>query len=152
MQKHFGHRLRILHWCTEQAVTAALTEMELTAAQGRILGYLAMKKTAPCAKDIEEQFHLSHPTVSGLLARLEKKGFIELRSDETDRRCKRIYLAQKGKDCNTTMYQTICDTENRLTEGFSPEEKEQFFSYLSRAIDNMGGNPCKPKQKEETQA
>ena len=152
MQKHFGHRLRILHWCTEQAVTAALTEMELTAAQGRILGYLAMKKTAPCAKDIEEQFHLSHPTVSGLLARLEKKGFIELRSDETDRRCKRIYLAQKGKDCNTTMYQTICDTENRLIEGFSPEEKEQFFSYLSRAIDNMGGNPCKPKQKEETQA
>ena len=152
MQKHFGHRLRILHWCTEQAVTAALTEMELTAAQGRILGYLAMKKTAPCAKDIEEQFHLSHPTVSGLLARLEKKGFIELRSDETDRRCKRIYLAQKGQDCNTTMYQTICDTENRLIEGFSPEEKEQFFSYLSRAIDNMGGNPCKPKQKEETQA
>ena len=152
MQKHFGHRLRILHWCTEQAVTAALTEMELTAAQGRILGYLAMKKTAPCPKDIEEQFHLSHPTVSGLLARLEKKGFIELRSDETDRRCKRIYLAQKGKDCNTTMYQTICDTENRLIEGFSPEEKEQFFSYLSRAIDNMGGNPCKPKQKEETQA
>ena len=152
MQKHFGHRLRILHWCTEQAVTTALAEMELTAAQGRILGYLSMRKTAPCPKDIEEQFHLSHPTVSGLLARLEKKGFIELRSDETDRRCKRIYLADKGKVCNATMYQTICDTENRLTEGFSPEEKEQFFTFLSRAIDNMGGNPCKPKQKEEPQA
>ena len=122
MQKHFGHRLRILHWCTEQAVTAALTEMELTAAQGRILGYLAMKKTAPCAKDIEEQFHLSHPTVSGLLARLEKKGFIELRSDETDRRCKRIYILEKGRQLHETMHETILATEERMVQGFSQEE------------------------------
>ena len=149
MQQHFGHRLRILHWCTEQALTNALTELELTSAQGRILGYLAMRKEAPCPRDIEEAFQLSHPTVSGLLARLEKKGFIQLSSDETDRRCKRIYLADKGRDCNKTMYQTICDTENRLVEGFTAEEKEQFFAFLNRAIHNMGGNPCKPKQKEE---
>ena len=152
MQQHFGPRLRILHWCTEQAVTNALTELELTSAQGRILGYLAMRKSPPCPRDIEEEFHLSHPTVSGLLARLEKKGFIELRSDKADRRCKRIYLADKGRDCNTTLYQTICNTESRLVEGFSDAEKAQFFTYLNRAIDNMGANPCKPKQKEELQA
>ena len=152
MHWHFGHRLRILHWCTEQAVTNALTKMDLTSAQGRILGYLAMHKTAPCAKDIEGVFHLSHPTVSGLLARLEKKGFIEFRSDEADRRCKRIYLLSKGKACNISLYETICTTEDRLTEGFTPEEKEQFLSYLNRAIANMGASPCKPKQKEEPQA
>ena len=149
MLRHFGHRLRILHWCTEQAITTALAEMDLTSAQGRILGYLSMRKTAPCPKDIEEEFHLSHPTVSGLLARLEKKDFIEFRSDEWDRRCKRIYLLGKGKDCNKTIYQTICDTENRLVEGFTEEEKEQFYAFLNRAMDNMGGNPCKPKHKEE---
>ena len=152
MKRHLGHRLRILHWCTEQAVTTALAEMELTSAQSRILGYLALRKSAPCAKDIEEEFHLSHPTVSGLLTRLEKKGFIELRSDETDRRCKRIYLLAKGKDCNKSIYDTICNTENQLTAGFTDEEKEQFFAYLNRAIENMGVSPCKPKQKEEPQA
>ena len=152
MHRHFGHRLRILHWCTEQAVTNALAQMELTSAQGRILGYLAMHKSAPCAKDIETEFHLSHPTVSGLLARLEKKGFIEFRSDETDRRCKRIYLLRKGQDCNKSMYETICSTENRLVKGFTEEEKEQFFLLLNRAIANMGCNPCNPKQKEEPQA
>ena len=152
MHRHFGHRLRILHWCTDQAVTNALAELELTSAQGRILGYLAMRKTAPCPKDIEEEFRLSHPTVSGLLARLEKKGFIEMRSDREDRRCKRIYLLDKGKDCNKSMYETICATENRLVEGFTEEEKEQFFGYLNRPIANMGCSSCNPKHKEETQA
>ena len=150
MHRHFGHRLRILHWCTDQAVTNALAQMELTSAQGRILGYLALRKTAPCLKDIEEEFRLSHPTVSGLLSRLEKKGFLEFRSDEADRRVKRIYLLDKGKACNASMYETIRSTEEKLVAGFTEEEKEQFFSYLNRAIDNMDCGHCNPKHKEDS--
>ena len=32
---------------------------------------------------------------------------------------------------------------------FTEEEKAQFASFLQRAIDNLGGNPYKRKQKEE---
>ena len=73
---HYGHMVRVLHCAVSQSVTAALGQMELTSAQGRIMGYLARQKQPPCAKDIETEFHLSHPTVSGLLSRLEKKDFI----------------------------------------------------------------------------
>lgn len=150
MHKHYGHLLRILHWCTDQTVTNALCEMELTAAQGHIMGYLARQNQAPCCKDIEEAFHLSHPTVSGLLARLEKKGFIEFRADEEDRRCKRIYVLPKGRECNEVMYNIIRSNEKKLVQGFTEEEQEQFAAYLNRAIENMGGNPCRrPVNKEE---
>ena len=149
MPKHYGHRLRILHWCTDQTVTNALAEMELTSAQGRILGFLAVRKEAPCAKDIEEVFHLSHPTVSGLLSRLEKKGFVEFRPDAQDHRCKRIYILPKGQQCNISMYETICANEARLVEGFSDAEKEQFSAFLDRAIANMGNGGCQSKQKED---
>ena len=70
---HYGHHLRILHWQFDQTVSGALAEMDLTAAQGQIMGFLSHRKTPPCSRDIEESFHLSHPTVSGLLSRLEKK-------------------------------------------------------------------------------
>ena len=73
MDRHFGHYVRILHWCTDQRMTSALTDVELTASQGPILGYIAHRKTAPCSRDIEEEFRLTHPTVSGILSRLEKK-------------------------------------------------------------------------------
>jgi len=150
LRQHYGHRIRILHWCADQAMTGALAQMELTAAQGRIMGYLAHRKTPPCSRDIEEEFHLSHPTVSGLLSRLEKKGFIEFRPDPDDRRCKRIYILEKGLQCTDTMHKTILENEERMVRGFTPEEKEQFLSFLNRAITNMGVSPCK-NHKEESE-
>ena len=150
MSKHFGHYVRILHWCTDQSITNALAKMELTASQGPVLGYIAHRKVSPCARDIEEEFHLTHPTVSGLLARLEKKGFIEFFPDENDRRCKRIRLQSKGQQCIEIMHQTIQENERVMVQGFTEAEQDQFLAFLNRAIHNMGGDPCCRKSKEET--
>ncbi len=149
LQYHYGHLARVLHWCTHQSITNALETMELTSAQGRIMGYLAHAKQPPCPKDIEAEFQLSHPTVSGQLSRLEQKGFVELRTDPEDRRCRRIYVLDKGRQCQTLMHSTIQANEARMVEGFTPEEQAQFADLLQRAIINMGGNPCHPKHKEE---
>ena len=113
------------------------------------MGYLAHRKQPPCSRDIEEAFHLSHPTVSGLLARLEKKGFIEFRPDEQDRRCKRIYVLPKGQECNERIHNTILFNERRIVQGFSEEERAQFAAFLERATQNMGGNPCRRAKHEE---
>jgi len=145
----YGHLARVLHWCTHQSITNALEKMELTAAQGQIMGYLAHTKEPPCPRDIEEQFQLSHPTVSGLLSRLEQKGFISLQPDSNDRRCKRIHILSKGWECHDLMHHTIAENEQRMVQDFTPEEQEQFAALLQRAIINMGGNPCHPRHKEE---
>jgi DNA-binding MarR family transcriptional regulator len=131
-------------------MTGALAQMDLTAAQGHIMGYLAHIPNPPCSRDIEEAFQLSHPTVSGLLSRLEKKGFIEFRPDEKDRRCKRIHMLPKGQACIELMHRTIRENEERIVQGFSDAEKAQFASLLERAISNMGGSPCQRNQKEES--
>ncbi len=149
MPYHFGHYVRILHWCTDQKMTTALTQVDLTASQGQILGYIAHRKSPPCSRDIEEQFHMSHPTVSGLLSRLEKKAFIEFFPDESDRRCKRIRLLPKGQEFTENIHRTIGETEAQMVQDFTDEEKEQFFALLSRAIHNMGGEPCSHRHKEE---
>lgn len=146
---HYGHLARILHWCTDQAISRALEEMDLTAAQGHIMGFLAHAKEPPCPKDIEEKFHLSHPTVSGLLSRLEKKDFIEFRPDAHDRRCKRIYILPKGRECQENMHQAILKIENQLVTGFTPEEQTQFEEFLNRAIANMDPMRFHNKHKEE---
>ena len=148
--KHYGHLVKVLHWCTDQAMTEGLEKVGLTAAQGRVMGYLGHCKEPPCPKDVEETFHLSHPTVSGILSRLEQKGFIQLQSDPEDRRCKRIYVLPKGNACHELMHATILRNEQRIVDGFTPEEQELFGQLLQRAITNMGGSPCHRKHKEET--
>ena len=143
---HYGHLVRILHCCTSQTMTEALSSMDLTSAQGHLMGFLAHCENPPCARDIEEAFHLSHPTVSGLLSRLEQKGFVILETDPADRRSRRIVISPKGMQCHERMLGVICDHENRIVRGFTPEERVQFAAFLQRAIDNLCPEGCHEKE------
>lgn len=149
MRNPYGYYIRVLENCTQQAMNNALASMELTAAQGHIMGFITHRAEPPCPKDIEERYQLSHPTVSGILSRLEQKGFVEMRPDEHDRRCKRIYALPKGLELNETMHQTIHATEDKMVQDFTDEEKEQFQALLKRAIHNLDACSCRRKHKEE---
>lgn len=70
---HYGYLLKVLSGYMKASMDNALASMDLTSAQGHIMGYLAQRSQPPCSRDIEETFHLSHPTVSGLLSRLERR-------------------------------------------------------------------------------
>ena len=135
--KYLGHSFKKLHFLMEHAINQRLVELDLTTAQGHAIGYLRRAKEPPCARDIETVYGLSHATVSGILSRMEAKGFIELRPDPNDRRVKRIFLLEKGHACSQRIWQHIEESERIMTTGFSEEELEQFRSYLSRAISNL---------------
>ena len=143
--------MRILHWCCDQTMTEALNNMGLTASQGRLMAFLAHRGEQPTyAKDVEAEFHLSHPTVSGLLSRLEQKDFLELKTDPNDRRSKRIVISEKGMACHERMHAVILENESRIVQGFSPEEKALFTQFLQRAIDNVRpDNGCHSKEENK---
>lgn len=126
----------------------ALSQMELTASQGCAMGFLSHQTEPPLAKDFEEAFHLSHSCAAGILSRLEKKNFIEFRTDPEDRRCKRIYILPKGKACHDHMHEAMDAIEQRMTRDFTPEERELFSRLLDRAINNMGGHGCRNHKEE----
>lgn len=127
-----------------------MSDYGLTPSQARIVGFLIMRETPACARDVEEFFDLSHPTVSGILSRMEAKGFIEMRPDETDRRIKRIYPLDKCFACHDRIHACIEDNERQMVVGFSEEEEALFKSFLQRAIDNLGQKAQhNPTQREE---
>lgn len=136
-EKLLGHSIKKLHFLMEQSINRRLQELDLTTAQGRVIGYLAHCTKPACARDLETVFGLSHATMSGILSRLESKGFIEVRPDPDDRRIKRICLLSKGHACSKEISRRICDTEHRMAEDLSPEELELLRSFLGRAIRNL---------------
>lgn len=148
LEAHYGHLVRILHCCIDQTMTDALNKMDLTASQGRLMAFVYCRGTQPTyAKDVEAALHLTHPTVSGLLFRLEQKGFLELKINPNDRRSRQIVISQKGNACFGAMRSLISENEDRIVRGFSPQEQVQFRSFLQRAIENI-----RPEngQKEES--
>lgn len=149
---HYGHLVRILHWCCDQTMTEALNKMDLTASQGRLMAFVAHRGQQPTyARDVEQALRLTHPTVSGLLSRLEQKGFVELITDPNDRRSKRIVISEKGLACDERMHETIIENESRIVQGFTEEEKTLLAQLLQRAIENVHPDAgC--RNKEETKA
>lgn len=140
-EKHFYPKFRTLFFMVDQQISASLEDVGLTCSQGHIMGFVSHQKEPPCPRDVEEAFDLSHPTVSGLLARLEKKGFLELTPDERDRRYKRIRMLPKGREYMDRLHMTIRETEAKIVAGLTPEEQEAFAGYLDQAIRNLGGCP-----------
>lgn len=115
-----------------------LQELDLTNAQGHAICFLTHHaESLPCARDLESTFGLSHATVSGILSRMESKGFIEVRPDPTDRRVKRLSLLDRGTACSVSIASHVEESERIMTAGFTDEELLQFRAYLSRAISNL---------------
>lgn len=135
--KHLGHSVKKLHFLMDQLMNRKLQELDLTYAQGHVIGFLRWAKEPPCARDIETAYGLSHATVSGILSRMESKGFIGQTPDPHDRRIKRIGLLDKGTACSESIWRHIEESEGIMAEGFTPEELELFRMFLSRAISNL---------------
>ena len=153
MHRQFGYLFKVLYWLTDQNMNRGLAQMDLTASQGHIMMYLSHCEEPPCSKDIENVFRLSHATVSGLLSRLEKKDFIEFTADTADHRVKRILLRPKGYECLEQMRGIMETNESVLTKGFTPQETEEFASYLERSISNLNAElgylECKKMGEEK---
>ena len=139
--RHMSRYFKVMQIRMEHQLNRKLQELDLTSAQGHIIGYLAHTPEAPCARDLEQFFGLSHPTVSGLLSRMETKGFIEVRPDEQDRRVKRLFLPEKGMACSRQIQECFEENERQMLQGFTPEETELFRALLSRAVKNMCPEP-----------
>lgn len=70
-----------------------------------VLGYIHYRGGGVTPSDISREFHISTARVANVLNALERKSYIERRSDQEDRRKVRIFATQKGQrrteDCIT---------------------------------------------------
>lgn len=133
-----GALMRHISRGVEAKLAKKAQQLELTPTQLFTLHYLCKKNDENiCQRDIEEKFDLSHATVSGIISRLEAKGFIVCSSSKNDKRIKSITLTDKAIKCDEEMHLYIRNTENELLEGFSDEEKSILSSYIYRIINNL---------------
>ena len=149
-----GPRIKRISNAKDRKRTVDLEDMDLTSSQGLVLGYLARHRDeAVYPAEICRHYGLSQPTVTGILQRLEAKGFLVYAEDPSDRRRRRLVPTEKAMDCHEWVKQRFIETERLLTEGLSEEERARLLVLLDRLIANMdaGCESCAPCPKEGTQ-
>ena len=78
---------------------------------------------------------VSLPTMSNLLKRMDKAGFIERRQDEKDQRVSRVYVQDFGWGKEGLMLDKLLRLQEEILGDLSQKEREMFKSMLERILD-----------------
>ena len=148
--QHIGPKIKALSTAMAQELNRSTAELGLTSSQAFFLGYLVHHRERPVyPRDLEREFEFSHPTVSGVLRRLESKGFVTFQTGETDRRCKQVLLTEKAMECHAAIGRRLMQTEQKALAGLSDTEVAELHRLLGAVMKNMGVSLCRPPRVQE---
>ena len=122
----------------EKELTKRLKVLGITSSQCAVLNYLFQRNQEHVTqREIEKNLQLKNPTVTGLLKRLDEKGFVLCVQSPTDKRCKNIYLTEKAFDIQKKMESDRKRLDKRLTIGMTKKEVEVFRRGLEKVLYNI---------------
>lgn len=111
---------------------------EVSMMHGRILGLLYHNRERDVyQRDIEDAFHISRSSVTGIVKRMEEKGYILRRSVEGDARLKKLTLTPLGEALHHQCIRILNETETQAVQGLTQEELETFCTLAKRICDNL---------------
>ena len=130
--------IKIIHWHIDQAFNEFLKKDNLTISQARVIHYLCKHKDKEVVqRDIEKFFRVSNPTVSGILNRLEEKGFVVRTTSENDKRIKVVILTEKALELDDYLRNSLNNYEEEMMACLSQEEKNNLLDSMDKIINAM---------------
>lgn len=136
-KKDVGYYIKNIDEKLKVKADADLGKYNLTFAQSRVLAFLRDKGGSATQKEIEVFLEVSHPTVVGIVSRMEKNGHLKCRFDENDRRNKIVELTQQAEKLGKDMERSIKENENRMLKSLSQPEIKQLMKMLEIISKNL---------------
>lgn len=136
-KKKTGYLLKIITDVLAREANHMLKEQDLTWSQSRLIGFLQRNGGECTQKEIENFLEVSHPTVVGIVSRMEQNGFVTCRIDDSDRRNKIVKLTDRSVEVGKSIRESLIEQDRAMFDGFSDEERQQLDEYLLRIYDNL---------------
>lgn len=137
-RRTIGFSFKQINTMYEKELNKRLRSLGITSSQCEVLDFLFRSgKEEVSQRDIEKALNLKNPTVTGLLKRLDEKGFILSVPNEKDRRCKNIYLTEKAYDIQKRMEMDRKKIDKMLTLGMTKKEVEALDRLLNKVLYNI---------------
>lgn len=136
-----GLRFSMLHRAFKKRMDLMLAEQELTGVQFGVLAALTrMEKSGRqeiSQRDLELVTHLGHPTLTEIVTRLEKKGYLRCEQSRKDRRVKSIRATERAFGLESLVAQVESDSLQWLCRGLSGEELQALDRITGRMLENV---------------
>lgn len=140
-----GLMFAIIDRAFKKKVDKKIQDMELTPVQFRVLGEISHLESKGVEeinqRDLEKVEKITHPAMTGIIQRLESKGFIICTPSPRDKRYKKISCTDKTTDIHKMI--DIMDEQllAELCQGLSREEIDTYVRITKHIIKNINFEP-----------
>ncbi len=133
-----GFLIKQINNVFEKELNERLKHTGITSSQCAVLDYLFhTSKEEVNQRDVEKNLNLKNPTVTGILKRLDEKGYILCVPNAKDKRKKNIYLTEKAYDIQRRMEADRRKLDRELTRGMTKREVDALRRNLEKLLYNI---------------
>lgn len=136
-QKDIGYLIKNINDKLKVKADADLKHSNLTLAQSRVLAFLDSRGGQATQKEIEVFLEVSHPTVVGIISRMEQNGHLRCWVDKKDKRNKIVALTEQAKALGEEMEQRILANEKMLLASLSDADIKKLKQMLLIIYNNL---------------
>ena len=136
-EMYVGRLIHILSHTMKRHNPAEVMENDdLTTMQKHVLKFILLETMHRdlYQKDIEEEFQIRKPTVTGILKLMEKNGYIYRESAKQDARLKQIIPTEKAEKIRPAILKSIEEGEAKMLRGIPKEDVELFKKYIGSNV------------------
>lgn len=139
MELSYHYLLLLNHSIYQKKMYEAIENLKLSIGQPKVFDFL--KDHDGCIqKEIAVGCQIEPASVTSILLTMEKRGFIERRSINDNRRSHYVFLTEEGKRIATLVREAMLKVEEQVLENFTIEEKELLIKLLKKANYNLLGD------------
>lgn len=131
-----GYLIKSINDKLKVRADAELKQYHLTISQSRVLVYLRSRGGQATQKEIETFLDVAHPTIVGLVSRMEQNGYVTCWPCE-DGRNKYVKLTPQAEAIDKDMQENMQASEEMLLAPLSPEDRERLRGLLLTVADHL---------------
>lgn len=124
---HFS-LMKCFHY-SNKAIVKKNTALSLLPGQGKILECL-IEEDGLSPKELGVRCVIDKSTITSLLSKMEKQGFIKRTDDPEDKRAVNIWLTDTGKKLGQKVIKNGQDIDNKVLKSLSPEQRDELEKIL----------------------
>ena len=134
-----GKQIQMLSRKIKRKMDEAFLNYGITGSQAFMLKFIHEKQIngKVYAKNIENEFDMRRPTVTGILQLMEQNNFIKRRAEGKDARLKEIVITSKGMEIVKKIDLNVEQIEKDLVKGVPKEEMKTFLSIIGKLSKNL---------------
>lgn len=133
-----GYKFKRIHEMFRARMNVDMKENDLTFSQMEILFYLEKHDDhAINQQELCDAVQVSHPTMIGLINRMEEKDLVVRRTDPLNRRSRYIEMTQKSQEILRQTRERRHRNDRMLVKGFTDEETKELNRLLGMVYRNM---------------